>query len=68
VKYVLWQVLVLYQMYEHGMVKSLDDPLSNYCPGFSIRNPYGSSNITLRQMAAQVLHSWVWIYPASMHM
>jgi len=45
---------MLYQMYERGMVKSLDDPLSNYCPGFSIRNPYDSSKITLRQMAAQV--------------
>ena len=44
----------MYQMYDRGQVKSLDDPLSTYCPGFSMINTYNSRNITLRQIASQV--------------
>ena len=36
----LLQVLMLYQMYEARLIKSLDDPLSVYNSNFSIRNPY----------------------------
>ena len=48
------QALVMYQMYDRGQIKSLDDPLSKYCPTFSMINTYNSRNITLRQIAAQV--------------
>ena len=51
------QTLALYQMYERGDVRSLDDAFIMYCPDFSIRNMYNSANITLRQMAAQVITS-----------
>ena len=49
------QALVMYQLYDRGLVKSLDDPLSDYCTGFSMINPFDSKNITLRQIAAQVI-------------
>ena len=45
----------MYQMYDRGLVRSLDDPLSTYCPRFSMLNPFDSRNITLRQIAAQVM-------------
>ena len=48
------KALVMYQMYERGYVKSLDDPLSLYCPEFSMINAFSSRNITLRQIATQV--------------
>ena len=59
----------MYQLYDRGLVKSLDDPLSDYCPRFSMLNPFNSRNITLRQIASQVtrctvhVHLWyeVWI-------
>ena len=59
----------MYQLYDRGLVKSLDDLLSDYCPRFSMLNPFNSRNITLRQIASQVtrctvhVHLWyeVWI-------
>ena len=53
--YYLLQALVMYQLYDRGLVKSLDDPLSDYCPRFSMFNPFNSRNITLCQIASQVL-------------
>jgi CubicO group peptidase (beta-lactamase class C family) len=50
----VFAALVMYQMYDRGQVKSLDDPLSTYCPGFSMINTYNSRNITLRQIASQM--------------
>ena len=45
------QVLTLFQMLAQGQIASLDDRLTNYCPGFSMMTEY---NITLKQLAAQV--------------
>ena len=43
------QVIVLFQLLEKGHVKSLDEPISNYCLSFSIKNPYNiDSVVTLR--------------------
>lgn len=41
-------------MYERGDVKSLDDAFVMYCPDFTIKNTYNSTDITLRKMTAQV--------------
>ena len=41
----------MFQMLTRGQVGSLDNQLSNYCPGFSMMTEY---NITLKQLAAQV--------------
>jgi CubicO group peptidase (beta-lactamase class C family) len=50
----VFSALVMYQLYDRGLVKSLDDPLSDYCPRFSMLNPFNSRNITLRQIASQM--------------
>ncbi|CAI8001938.1 Putative beta-lactamase-like 1 [Geodia barretti] len=50
----VFAALVMYQLYDRGLVKSLDDPLSDYCPRFSMLNPFNSRNITLRQIASQM--------------
>ena len=39
----------MYQLYDRGHIKSLDDPLTDYCSQFSIKNPYDLENVvTLR--------------------
>ncbi|XP_065903470.1 putative beta-lactamase-like 1 [Dysidea avara] len=51
----VFTVLMLYQLYEQGRVKSLDDPITHYCPIFSLRNPYTLDDVvTLRQLASQM--------------
>ncbi|XP_065902491.1 putative beta-lactamase-like 1 [Dysidea avara] len=48
-------IITLFQLLEKGHVKSLDEPISNYCLSFSIKNPYKIDNVvTLRQMASQL--------------
>lgn len=50
-KYVFTQVITLFQLLEQGKVKSLDDPLTDYCPAFSIMNPFNFKDkdvVTLR--------------------
>jgi len=43
------QVLTLFHLIEAGHVKSWDDPLTDYCPTFSIKNSYDIDNVvTLR--------------------
>jgi len=40
---------MLYQLYQEGKVKSLDDPLTEYCPEFFLRNPFPLDDVvTLR--------------------
>ena len=39
---------MLYKLYHDKKVQSLDDPFKNYMPGFSIRDPFDSHDITLR--------------------
>ncbi|KAL9960126.1 hypothetical protein ACROYT_G033535, partial [Oculina patagonica] len=50
----IFPVLLVYKLYEDGMIGSIDDPLSKYVPEFSIRNPFSRDNITLRQIASQM--------------
>ena len=41
----------MYQLLDRGHIKSLDDPLTDYCHKFSIKNPYDLENVvTLRYM------------------
>ena len=43
------QVLMLFQLFDRGEVKALDDPITDYCPSFSMHNPFDDDNvITLR--------------------
>jgi len=50
----IFTVLLLYKLYEGGMVGSIDDPLSKYIAEFSIKNPFTTDNITLREIASQM--------------
>lgn len=52
----VFAVLVAYQLYDRGVVKSLDDPLSAYAPEFEMPNVYSHSKrrFTLRQLASQL--------------
>ncbi|CAI8016876.1 Putative beta-lactamase-like 1 [Geodia barretti] len=48
----IFVVLMVYHMYNRGLVRSLDDPLNDFCPSFHINNRFTSSSedITLRQV------------------
>merc|ERR1740139_1723720 len=52
----IFPVLMLYQLYDQGVVSSLDDPLSKYAPDFEYRNVHSRSKrqFTLRQLASQL--------------
>lgn len=52
----LFPVLMLYQLYERGIVRSLDDPISDYEPSFNDINSYSNykRQFTLRQLASQL--------------
>uniref|UniRef100_A0A3P9I621 Beta-lactamase-related domain-containing protein n=1 Tax=Oryzias latipes TaxID=8090 RepID=A0A3P9I621_ORYLA len=48
----IFPTLMLYKLWQDGLVDSLDDPLEKYAANFTIKNPLG--NITLRRMASQL--------------
>ncbi|CAN9515954.1 unnamed protein product [Ophioblennius macclurei] len=64
----IFPTLMLYKLWEGGMVDSLDDPLAKYADNFTIKNPLGRSErpalgvtprgglpaLTLRRMASQL--------------
>ena len=50
----IFTVILLYKLYEVGMIGSIDDPLSKYIPEFSMKNPFTTDNITLREIASQM--------------
>lgn len=52
----IFAVLMLYQLYDRGVVSSLDDPLSKYAPDFKMTNVHSRSKrqFTLRQLASQL--------------
>ena len=50
----IFTVLLVYKLYEDGLIGSLDDPLKKYIPEFSIRNPFTKDDITLRQIVSQM--------------
>ncbi|XP_029182835.1 putative beta-lactamase-like 1 [Acropora millepora] len=48
----VFTVLMLYKLYNDRFVTSLDDPVTFYQSNFFVKNPFGSSPITLRQLAS----------------
>ena len=50
----IFPVLLIYKLYDSGVIDSVDDPLSKYEPDFDIKNPFTNENITLRQIASQM--------------
>lgn len=66
----IFPTLMLYKLWEEGLVESLDDPLQKYVDNFTIKNPLGKSGgppsstvraysnrsaaLTLRRMASQL--------------
>lgn len=63
----IFPTLMLYKLWENGLVDSLDDPLEKYADNFTIKNPLGKSGgptartlsrrspaLTLRRMASQL--------------
>ncbi|KAM9785662.1 putative beta-lactamase-like 1 [Neosynchiropus ocellatus] len=44
----IFPTLMLYKLWEDGLVDSLDDPLDKYARNFTIKNPLGSSGSTAR--------------------
>ena len=50
----IFPVLLIYKLYDRGVIGSIDDPLSKYIPEFNIRNPFTNENITLREIASQM--------------
>lgn len=50
----IFPVLLIYKLYEKGVIQSIDDPLSKYVPDFNIRNPFSNEDITLREIASQM--------------
>lgn len=46
--------LMLYKLYYERKVKSLDDPFTRYMPKFSIKDPFNSYEIVLRQMVTHM--------------
>lgn len=66
----IFPTLMLYKLWEDGLVESLDDPLEKYADNFTIKNPLGKSGgpasksvrtysnrspaLTLRRMASQL--------------
>jgi CubicO group peptidase (beta-lactamase class C family) len=50
----IFVVLMVYQMYDRGLIRSLDDPLNYFCPTFHINNPFTADNITLRQIMSSM--------------
>lgn len=66
----IFPTLMLYKLWEDGLVESLDDPLEKYMDNFAIKNPLGENSgtasssvrtlssrspaLTLRRMASQL--------------
>ena len=50
----IFSVLLIYKLFESGVIDSVDDPLSKYAPEFDVKNPFTDENITLRQIANQM--------------
>lgn len=66
----IFPTLMLYKLWEDGLVDSLDDPLEKYADNFTIKNPLGTGGgpapspvrtlgslspaLTLRRMASQL--------------
>ena len=52
----------MYQLMDRGYIKSLDDPLTDYCPNFSIKNPYDLENVvTLRYTYVIMFNTYIYV-------
>jgi CubicO group peptidase (beta-lactamase class C family) len=51
----LFPTIMMFQMYDQGFIESLDDPISDMFPDFTLVNPYATDQqgITWRQVASQ---------------
>ncbi len=56
----VFPTIMLYQLYEKGIIHSLDDPISKYVPQFNIKNPFTRHSITWKQIASQLSGTWTW--------
>ena len=50
----IFSVLLIFKLFDSGVIDSVDDPLSKYAPDFDVKNPFTNENITLRQIASQM--------------
>lgn len=50
----IFSVLLIYKLFESGVIDSVDDPLSKYAPNFDVKNSFTDDKITLRQIASQM--------------
>lgn len=50
----VFTALMLYKLYYEKKVKSLDDPFKKYMPKFSIKDPFNSHEIVLREMVSHM--------------
>lgn len=59
----IFPTLMMYKLWEDGLLNSLDDPLDKYVDNFTIKNPLGRNGrsrssrfpaVTLRRMASQL--------------
>ena len=41
---------MMLKLYSDGSISSLDEPLTNYEPAFSVKNPFNADRITLRYL------------------
>ena len=58
----IFPVLMLFKLFEEGVISSIDDPLNKYVPEFAIKNPFSKDDVTLRQLANQVYGNILAIY------
>ena len=52
----------MYQLYDRGHIKSLDDPLTDYCPKFSMKNPYDLENVVTLRYQYTCTHTCIYTY------
>lgn len=50
----IFSVLLIFKLFDSGVIDSVDDPLSKYAPDFDVKNPFTNENITLRQIGSQM--------------
>ena len=50
----IFSVILIYKLFESGVIDSVDDPLSKYATDFDAKNPFTDENVTLRQIASQM--------------
>jgi len=50
----IFSVLLIFKLFDSGVIDSVDDPLSKYAPDFDVKNPFTIENITLRQIGSQM--------------